>query len=218
MTLHIGLDDFSDHHSLSQTLQETSMKHFFSTIFVLLLSVSAANAATYTLDKDHTRVIYFVSHLGFSNFMGHFNDISGTVDFNPSKAEASKVDVTINAKSVSMDTKVLDEHLQGKDYFNTDQFPTIVFKSTGITKTGTDTGKMTGNVTLLGVTKPMTLDVKLNKKGFNEFAKAAAVGFSATGTIKRSDFGMKTLVPLVSDDVTLRIEVEAHAASASVEK
>jgi polyisoprenoid-binding protein YceI len=194
------------------------MQRFFTALSLVLLLAPAAHAETYHIDKDHTRVIYFVKHLGFSNFMGHFNDISGDIDFKQSNPEASKINVTINAKSVSMDTKVLDEHLQGADYFNTDKFPTITFKSTAITKTGKDTGTMTGNVTLLGVTKPVTLEIKFNQEGFNGFAKAAAVGFSAKGKISRSDFGMKTLVPLVSDQVDLLIEVEAHADSAAVAK
>jgi polyisoprenoid-binding protein YceI len=198
------------------------MQRFFTVLSLLLVLAPAAplaaHAEVYHIDKDHTRVIYFVKHLGFSNFMGHFNDISGNIEFKQSNPEASKIDVTINAKSVSMDTKTLDEHLQGADYFNTDKFPTITFKSTSIRKTGNDTGTMIGNVTLLGVTKPVTLDIKFNQAGFNTFAKAAEIGFSATGKLSRSDFGMKMLVPMVSDEVDLRIEVEAHADSAAVAK
>jgi polyisoprenoid-binding protein YceI len=193
------------------------MKYLFCALFLTSFYISSAKAATYQLDSDHTRVIYFVSHMGFSNVLGHFNKVTGTVIFNPHQPEASKIDATIDATSVSMDNKALDEKLQEKDFFDTARFPVIIFKSTQIVKSGIDTGKMTGNVTLLGVTKAITMDIKFNKKGFDKYAQVAAVGFTATGELLRSDFGMKSYIPVVGDKITLRIEVEAHANSASVE-
>ncbi len=185
-------------------------------IIILFLSLSTAawaNAPLYEIDPSHTRVLYGISHLGYSQMPGSFNDIKGTLRFDPERAETSEVDITINAKSVSMYHDVLDKKLLGKDFFNTDKFPKITFKSTEVKITDRDRGEVTGDLTFLGVTKPVTLKVKFNKKGFNEYAGAEMVGFSARGKIKRSDFGMDGYLPHIGDDVSLRIEVEAIAPS-----
>lgn len=181
---------------------------------ILMLAAPAAMAATYEVDPGHTRVIYHVKHLGFSNFYGHFNAITGMIDFDPEKPESGKVDITIDANSVSMDHDVLDEKLKGKEYFNTAKFPTITFKSTEVEKTGPASGHVTGNLTLLGVTKPVTLDVTFNNKAMNNYSKTMMVGFSATAKILRSDFGMKATLPAVGDEVILTIEAEASDKSA----
>lgn len=171
-----------------------------------------ASAADYVIDPSHTRVEYRVSHLGFSFMPGRFSDVTGNIAFDPQKPEESQVNVLINALAVSMDDKTLDEKLKGPQFFNASKYPLIAFKSTEVKKNGINTGTMTGDVTLLGVTKPITLKVKFNKKGWNKYAGAEAVGFTAWGKLRRSDFGMKAYIPDVGDEVTLRIAVEATQA------
>lgn len=184
---------------------------FFCTLLGMN-TVSAADAVkSYTIDPSHTRVLYFISHLGFSKMPGQFNDVTGTIQFDPNNAENSSVDALINARSLSMGNEALDKKLQGPDYFNVIKYPLIRFTSTKTEKTGSGTGTVTGDLTLLGVTKPVTLDVRFNHKGYNKYAKAQAIGFSAKGKINRSDFGMKTLLPDVGDEIELRIEAEASA-------
>lgn len=186
---------------------------FFVVIFAMYCACGTAMAqsVTYTIDTSHTRVVYGISHLGFSMMPGRFHDISGTLVFDPQSPEASQVDIVINPVSVTMDHAVLDKKLVEENFFNTRAYPTITFKSAKIVKTGDKTGTVTGDVTLLGVTKPVTLDVTFNKKAFNKYAGAETVGFSATGKIKRSDFGMTYLLPDVGDDVLLNIQLEATA-------
>ncbi|MDB5478235.1 MAG: polyisoprenoid-binding protein [Alphaproteobacteria bacterium] len=203
------------------------MHRFFLTFFasltvsaLLAFSVPALAAPAspvqkaYKIDPNHTRVIYFISHLGFSRFMGHFNKATGTINFNVDDVQNSSVDVTIDATSLSMDQSVLDNTLQGPQYFDTQRFPTITFKSTRVQRTGPATGDVTGDLTLHGMTRPVTLQVKFNRQGMNRYARANSLGFSATGKINRSDFGIRTLLPDVGDEVTLQIEAEANDASA----
>lgn len=188
------------------------MLYRFSTFLVALFFLApqgyAANVA-YKIDASHTRVVYGISHLGFSMMPGRFHDIDGTIHFDPANPESAMVDIVINPATVTMDDATLDGKLVGENFFNVAAHPTITFKSTHITKTGDNTGTVTGNVTLLGVTKPVSLDVVFNKKAFNKYAGTDMVGFSATGKLKRSDFGMNYLLPDVGDEVTLNIQVEA---------
>lgn len=163
----------------------------------------------YTIDPNHTRVLFYVNHLGFSHTPGQFNAVAGTIAFDPARPQQSEVNATIQSAQVSMGLQALDAKIQTAEFFNTAKYPTITFKSHSIEKTGSVNGVMIGDLTLLGVTKAVKLDVKFNRKGWNTYAKADAIGFSATGKIRRSDFGMKAYLPDVGDDVFIRLEVEA---------
>jgi polyisoprenoid-binding protein YceI len=188
-------------------------------ILGLALFASPVRAETYNLDAGHTRVQYRVNHLGFSDMPGIFNDIKGTLNFDPTNPEASTIDATINASSVTMNNTMLDGKIKGGDFFNVAKFPTITFKSTGVNREGSAKGSVEGKLTFLGVTRPVTLDVTFNKKAWDKYAGAEAVGFTAYAKIHRSDFGMKYLLPDVGDDVTIRIDVEAlKAKSDGVDK
>lgn len=171
---------------------------------------AAPETKTYRIDGDHTRVMFFVNHLGLSKFPGQFNGVSGTIEFNFANNEASTVDVSIDATKLSMGQAALDTKLQGKDYFNTAKFPVITFKSTELRRQSVAQGQIVGNLTLLGVTKRVTLDVVFNGRKWNRFANAEFAGFSARTKIRRSEFGLRTLLPEVGDEVELRIEVEAR--------
>ena len=176
---------------------------------------SRVTAGTYAADPAHTMVVWRVDHLGFSNYTGIFGDVTGTLVLDPANPAAAKVDVTIPVSKVTTASAGLTGHLlrAGKDGGKPDFFGPAPadarFVSTGVVVDADgDEAKVTGNLTLNGVTKPVTLDVDFHGAGDNPFNKKPTIGFEAEGKIKRSDFGIAFLVPLVSDEV----ELEIHAA------
>jgi len=168
----------------------------------------SARAADYTIDPSHTHILFMVNHLGLSNMIGLFTDMAGTFSFDPAHIEASKVKVTIKTASLSTQFGPRDADLKGADWFNVTEFPEMTFTGVSFSKTDDHTGAITGNLTLLGVTKPVTLHVTFNNAGLRASDKKQAAGFSATSKIKRSDFGMKTFIPYIGDEVSLIIETE----------
>ena len=172
--------------------------------------IPALAADTYTFDKAHTNVLFFVGHHGFTRVLGKFHDYDGSFTFDPNNVEKSAVDVAIKTASINMFHDKLNEHLRNPDFFHVEKFPTMTFKSTKIEKTGDNTGRMTGDLTLLGVTRPVTLDVTFNRAAEHAVYKVWSVGFSAKGKLTRSDFGMKFAVPRIGDEVEIVIEVEAN--------
>ena len=182
-----------------------------SALVALPMTVQAAPVA-YKLDPAHTAVVFIVDHLGFSKAVGSFNTVAGELSFDKDAADKSSLSVTIDTASVDTNHAKRDEHLKSPDFFNVKEFPKMTFKSTKIEKTGDKTGKLHGDLTLLGVTKPVVLDVTFNKDGVSPASKLDTVGFSARGTIKRSDFGMKYGVPNIGDDIQIIIESEAVKA------
>lgn len=182
-----------------------------SALVALPLTAQAAPVA-YKLDPAHTAVVFIVDHLGFAKAMGRFNTFAGELSFDKDAADKSSLSVTIDTTSVDTNHAKRDEHLKSPDFFNAKEFPKMTFKSTKIETTGDKTGKLHGDLTLLGVTKPVVLDVTFNKDGVSPASKQETVGFSARGTIKRSDFGMKYGVPNIGDDIQIIIESEAVKA------
>ena len=188
-------------------------------------------AGTYDLDLTHASLTWKVNHFGLSAYTARFTNMSGTLVFDPEELSASVLDVSVDPTSVETDYPfdfkashpdspfdTFDQEISESDaYFNSSAFPAITFKSTEVTATGANTGTVTGDLTFRGVTKPVTLDVTYNGTASFPWAPdQPKIGFSATGSLKRSDFGMDVLVPNVSDDVDLLIEVEfAKAAEAS---
>lgn len=185
---------------------------FSLALFALTAPVQAAE---YKFDPNHTSVIWNAGHFGFSAPHGIFSGAEGTLQFDENAVEKSKVDVTLKTAGIATGIAKFDDHLKGKDFFNVDKFPDAKFVSTKVEKTGEKTGKVTGNLTLLGVTKPLTLDVTFNKSGPHPMNQKPTVGFSATGVIKRSDFGIKYALPNVTDDVQIQIEAEANGVEAA---
>ncbi len=174
-----------------------------------------ASADTYTLDPNHTQVQFTWNHYGFTDLVGQFGKIEGTLEFNAADPTQSSVTATIAMASVNSNVQKLDEKLQSSDYFDVAKFPIATFKSTKVEKTATpDHLKVTGALTLHGVTKPVTLDVTVTKVGQHPLRKAAAAGFEATTTLKRSDFGITTYLPMAADEVKIRIAAEAVEAKA----
>lgn len=162
-------------------------------------------AGTYAVDPGHTQVGWRVSHMGFSNYAGGFSDVSGTLDLQPKNPAASKLAIRIPVASVTTTSDKLTGELKGDQWLDAGKFPEMTFVSTKVTPDGKDKAKVLGNLTLHGVTKPVTLDVTLVGAGVNPLNKKVTVGFEAAGTLKRSEFGVKTYVPLIGDDLHLTI-------------
>lgn len=186
------------------------MKKLVSLLFALALACpTAADAADkYIFDPVHTQVLFSVSHLGFSHSHGRFLKFDGNFTFDEQAPETSSVEVTINTDSLDLGSDEWNAHVKGKDFLNVEKFPQMTFKSAKIEKTGDNTGYLTGDLTLLGVTRPVTLAVTFNGAGIHPYTKNRIAGFSATGMIKRSEFGMTGSLPAVGDEVMLTIEVE----------
>jgi len=168
-------------------------------------SPAAVEAGTYVVDPNHTQVGFSVLHMGFSFYAGRFSEASGVLDLNPKNAAASTVRITVPVASVSTTSAKLDSELKSADWLDAKKYPSMTFKSTTVTPGDKDTAKVMGDLTLHGVTKPVTLDVRFIGSGVNPLAKKYTTGFVITGDIKRSDFGVKKYVPLIADEVHLEI-------------
>lgn len=180
-------------------------------VFLMAVSGGAQAASeTYTLDPTHTAVTWHINHFGFSTPSGKFMSASGSVVLDEANPSASSVNVTIDvAGGINSGVAKLDEHLKTPDFFDVAKFPSATFISKSVEVTAKDTAKVTGDLTLHGITKPVVLDVKLNQIGQN-MKDLKTAGFSASTTIKRSDFGMSTYVPNLGDEIKIDIESEAN--------
>ena len=189
---------------------------------VLLLTASSAIAADtnptavqagrYAVETAHTRVQFSVSHMGFSNWYGDFTGVTGALTLDPKAIAAAKVDITIPVASVSTTNTVLDGELKSADWFDAGQHPTIRFVSTKVVQTAPGKADITGDLTFHGVTKPVVLAATFIGAGENPMSKKYTVGFDATATLKRSDYGVKTYVPMIGDETTLRISAAFEKA------
>jgi polyisoprenoid-binding protein YceI len=180
-----------------------------SVVSVALVTAAYAAPSTYTADANHTFVRFSYNHMGFSTQESRFNTVSGTVTYDPA-AKTASIDMVINTKSVDTGSDLFNGHIQGADYLDTAQYGTATFKSTSLKFDGDKPVSIEGNLTVKGVTKPVTLTVTSFKHGTN-MMKKDAIGADASGTVKRSDFNMGKAVPLVGDEVTLEIVIEAAA-------
>ena len=165
----------------------------------------AVKAGTYKVEPYHTQVGFSISHFGFTDFSGFFSGASGTLQLDPAKLGVTKLDVTVPVTSVLTTVSVLDDQLKGDQWFDTAKFADATFVSTKITPTGKGTATIVGDFTLHGVTKPVTLKARLVGSGVDPLDKTFTVGFEASGTIARSDFGVKQYLPLLGDEVRLSI-------------
>jgi polyisoprenoid-binding protein YceI len=172
---------------------------------------AAVKSGAFKVETFHTQVGFSVSHLGITPFTGVFHDAAGTLTLNAADPAASKVRITVPVASVLTTVPVLDGMLKGKDWFDAATFPTATFTSTEVRRTGPNTAAIQGDLTLHGVTKPIQLEAKLVGSGVNMLDKAYSVGFTAKGVFKRSDFGIKTYLPAVGDDVELTIQAAFEA-------
>jgi len=188
-------------------------KQLAAAIVAATLAVTAGGAVaedTYTIDPVHSQPIFEVQHMGFSLQRGSFTKLSGKVTLDRA-AKKGSVDVTIDTTSIRTIDPRLDTHVKSEDFFNVAKYPTMTFKSTSLTFDGDRVVGMDGELTLLGVTKPVALKVVNDVCGEHPFNKKPMCGAEATTTIKRSEWGMKYGIPrAVSDDVRLTLPIEAY--------
>jgi len=193
----------------------------YRTIFILLLSFGLSACFTppdvtreaelkgnYVLDPAHASIVWQISHVGLSNYTARFDDVRGMLSFDPETPANSKVDIVIDPLSVSTGDKEFDKTI-GEDYFKADKYSQIRFISTSITVTGENTGVIVGNLDFLGVTVPLSLNTVFNGAGKSFGHKGKTLGFSATGTLNRSDFGLNNLLNFgIGDEINFTIEAE----------
>ncbi|MDB5447497.1 MAG: Polyisoprenoid-binding protein [Phenylobacterium sp.] len=159
----------------------------------------------YKVEPGHTRVLFSVSHLGFTTWYGDFTGASGQLSLDPAHPAASRLEVSVPTASVVTTNAKLDGELKSADWFDAARFPTMTFKSRTVTPTGPGRADVAGDLTLHGVTRPVTLHARFNGAGVNPLDKAYTVGFEVSGEIRRSDFGVSKYVPMVGDQVQLII-------------
>ena len=176
-------------------------------------SPAAAPAGTYALDKNHASVVAKVPHMGFSHYTLRFNRLEGRLQYDPRVLSRSQVSFTVDPASIDTGNEKFNTELGGAQFLNASSGQAR-FVSTGLTATGPRTGRLTGNLTLNGVTKPQTFNVTFNGGGVN-FEKKPTIGFSAEGVIKRSDYRVASQLPaaVVGNDIRLLIEAEFNRES-----
>lgn len=182
-----------------------------ASLAVLALVSGAATAApeTYNIDPMHTLPYYEINHLGFSTQRGHFGGVTGQIALDRAAKKLS-ANVTIDANSLNTGIEKLDHHLKSEDFFDVAKYPTITFKSTGAKFDGDRPASVTGDLTMHGVTHPVTLTLTSFRCAMNPVIKKEECAADAVGEIKRSDYGMTYFLPALGDEVKLLIPVESH--------
>jgi polyisoprenoid-binding protein YceI len=178
---------------------------------VVLLAAAApalASAADYRFDTVHTQVLFSVNHLGFSRPQGRLHVKSGFIHFDENDWPKAKVEAVIDTTSLDMGDAAWNAKLRSWEFFGADKSPTAKFVSSSVESSGERSGIVHGRLTLLGVTRPLDLTVTFNRAGMDSYSLKYTAGFSATATLKRSDFGMKKYLPDVGDEVAIHIEAE----------
>ncbi len=170
----------------------------------------ALAADIYEIDPTHTHVQFSIERFGFNDVIGFFPGVKGAVTLDSENPEASQVEAEIHVASLVSGDPTRNDHVKGEFWLNAAEFPMITFLSTAVILEADETAEVIGELTILGQTNPVTLSVTLNKLGIDPATKRAAAGFSATGTIKRSDFGLDIASALIGDEVSIRIETLAH--------
>jgi polyisoprenoid-binding protein YceI len=184
----------------------------------LALGAAPLCATTYTIEPDYTQGVFRWSHLGFSNPAAQVSQGQGTLEFDPADPTRASVQVTIPLSSLNTGVPALDEHLRSEDFFEVAKFPTATFRSTRVERgVGKDRLKVTGDLSLHGVTKAVTLDVTILKVGSNPRTQLPTVGFEATTTLKRSDYGLGAYVPQVGDEIRMQITSQGVEAKGYAE-
>jgi len=180
------------------------------TMLLSITSISSVFAAneTYIIDPNHTFPRFEYSHFGFSNQIGRFDKTSGIIILDKA-AKTGQIDIKIDMSSVNTGVALLNEHLQGEDFFSSKQYPIATFKSNKVTYQGEDPKLIDGELTIKGTTKPVQLVITSFKCMPHPMTKKDACGANVLGKIKRADFNMGKHIPSISDDVILSIAVEA---------
>jgi len=199
------------------------VRHTLSLVlFTATLAVSPAALAmtqspgevrpgAYVIDPAHSKITWSVSHFGFSTYVGQFTGVKGALKVDPKSPETSTLQVTIDTTTVGTLNAALDTHIKSPDFLDAAKFPQATFNATSVKLTGERTADITGDLTLHGVTKPVVVEATFNQAGDNPVDKKYSLGFAGKAVVKRSEFGIKTYVPYIGDDVTLQIAAEFKA-------
>ncbi|MEO9782123.1 MAG: YceI family protein [Sedimentitalea sp.] len=189
----------------------------FAAALSLVATTAAAEPEAYTLDPSHSQVLFSYNHLGYSTTWGMFSGFEGKISFDADVPEASSVEVSMPVTSMLTGWEDRFKHFMSPEFFGATDDEMITFVSTGIEVTGENTALITGDLTLNGVTKEVVLDTKLNQAGMHPMANTPWAGFDATTQLVRSDYNLGMFAPYVSDEVELKISVEAQKATGSDE-
>lgn len=168
-----------------------------------------AKSVSYEIDPTHTATVFSWDHFGFSTPSGNFTDIRGQINYDAAQPQKSSVMVNIPVSSLNTNVVALDNHLKAADFFDATKYPMIYFKSTQVEPRGDKKFKITGDLTIKGITKSVVLDAVLNKQAEHPMKKLPAIGFNATTSFERSAFGIASAVPNVGDKITVNITTEA---------
>lgn len=177
----------------------------------LTASPTLAAEVAYKLDPAHTETSFIIDRFGFTSILGIFAKSEGTIWLDEAAPEKSRVEATVEVGSLQAGNPAREEHVTGERWLNAAKNPTMSFKSTKVEKTGEATAKVTGDMTIMGVTQPVTLDVKLNKIGTAPNNQKKQAGFTITGSISRKAFGSAGAAGVIGDNVAIRIEALAVA-------
>ena len=190
-------------------MQHVRLIFIITTCFLFNFLAIAQHIEAFVVDKHHANIVWHASHMGFSSPSGKFTKVTGFINLNHQQPKNSNVEIIIKANSISTGNKIFNLHLKGKNFFNVKKHKNIIFKSTKIEPLTSNTANVYGNLTMLGITKPVVLHMVLNKIGKNEFTGKRTVGFSGSTIVKRSEFGMNYATNLISDNIFISIELEA---------
>jgi len=185
------------------------MKRCIALLTAVLLS-APVYAKTFTIDDAHSNVAFTIRHL-VGKVTGQFNKFQGTLDYDAKNTKSWKTDATIDAASITTGNSKRDEHLKTPDFFDVAKFPTLAFKSTGVTDVVGNTGKLQGNLTMHGVTKPVTLDLEVTNPMKDPMGTGERIGATAKGKVNRRDFAItnaKDVGGMIGDEVDIVINIE----------
>ncbi|WP_298957646.1 YceI family protein [uncultured Roseibium sp.] len=181
----------------------------------LLAGTAVAEPVAYDFDKSHANLTFSYDHLGYSTTEGRFGSWNGVLLIDKETPANSSIEFTIDIASMDTFWADRDTHLKSADFFDAEKFPEATFKSTNVEQTGEKQLAVTGDLTVRGITKPVTLTVDVTSIGEHPMAKKAAAGFAVSTVVKRSDFGMDKFVPYVGDDITVTFHAEVLKAEAT---
>ena len=203
---------------INTVMKNSAKALLISSALALTTVAGAALPSQWQLDDSHTRVGFSVNHLGFSTTMGHFNDVKGVVNYDVKAPSKTNMSFTIATDSIDSNWDARDEHLKKAEFFNVAKYPTMTFKSTSVKFINPQQAKVTGDFTMLGQTKPLTLDVTLNKIANSPLTKEPVIGFRATGNIDRAAYGMTAFADGITTNVPIQIDGELIEKKAQTNK
>ena len=192
-------------HLKSPALAVLTVTALSAMLFAGPSTLREVKAGAYQSDPDHTQIVFSLSHLGFTEYSGIFSGATGSLQSDPTKLEASKLNISIPVQSITTTSSRLTDELRGDQWFNTAKFPTATFVSIRISPAADGSFEVFGHLTLHGVTRPVVLVAYFVGAGVNPITKTYTVGFEASTVIKRGDFGISTYLPVLGGDVTLKI-------------